>query len=90
MAIWLEDGLKNQDQGVEMASRKLVKSFETHSWAIEGERRDREERVRRRDKRDGDGGAVGVSLCKSLCDLEGVARLVGERVQFCMKDGHRV
>ncbi|GJU45480.1 hypothetical protein Tco_1202746 [Tanacetum coccineum] len=37
MAIWLEDGLKNQDQGVETASGKLVTPFETHSddvWII--------------------------------------------------------
>ncbi|GJX97316.1 hypothetical protein Tco_0353114 [Tanacetum coccineum] len=31
MTIWLEDGLKNQDQSVETASGKLVTSSESHS-----------------------------------------------------------
>ncbi|GKD99161.1 hypothetical protein Tco_1383058, partial [Tanacetum coccineum] len=31
MTIWLEDGLKNQDQSVETASGKLVTPFESHS-----------------------------------------------------------
>ncbi|GKB47019.1 hypothetical protein Tco_0897772 [Tanacetum coccineum] len=36
-AIWLEDGLKNQDQSVETVSGKLVTPFESHSddvWKI--------------------------------------------------------
>ncbi|GKE41001.1 hypothetical protein Tco_1464406, partial [Tanacetum coccineum] len=31
MTIWLEDGLKNQDQSVETASGKLVTPSESHS-----------------------------------------------------------